>query len=156
MKDTKHDRGEIWVAGQAVLLAAVVLAPRRLPGLPELPEAVRTPLGLAGVAVGAAGTGVALAGARALGPNLTPFPRPREQGQLVQSGVYGVVRHPIYSGILLIALAWSLLRASPPSLLLSLLLALFFDRKARREELWLREKYPEYAEYARRVPRRVW
>lgn len=139
-----------------LLLAGIALAPRRLPGLPELPEAVRTPLGLAGLALGAGGAGVSLSGVRALGTNLTPYPRPLEDGRLIQGGIYGVVRHPIYTGLVLMALAWSLLRASLPSLLLSAVLALFFDRKARREEVWLREQYPEYGEYARRVRRRVW
>ncbi len=67
-----------------------------------------------------------------------------------------MVRHPIYAGILLGALGWSLLRASTPSLILSLVLALFFDQKAQREETWLEQKFPEYAEYRQRVPRRVW
>lgn len=155
-KPTTHDRGGIWVAGQMALLAAIVLVPRRLPGLPEWPEPLRQPAVLAGLLVGGAGGLVALAGGRALGANLTPFPRPIEDGQLVQDGIYSLVRHPIYTGILLAALGWALVRASSPALLLSLVLALFFDRKARREEAWLREQYPEYAEYAERVRRRVW
>jgi protein-S-isoprenylcysteine O-methyltransferase Ste14 len=32
-----------------------------------------------------------------------------------------------------------------------LVLAYFFDRKAAHEEIWLREKYSEYADYARAV-----
>jgi hypothetical protein len=36
---------------------------------------------------------------------------------------------------------WSL---SPLRLLLTLVLALFFDRKANREETWLHERYPDY------------
>jgi protein-S-isoprenylcysteine O-methyltransferase Ste14 len=31
----------------------------------------------------------------------------------------------------------------------------FFDRKARWEEAQLRERYPDYAEYASRTPRFV-
>lgn len=148
-------RGEAWFVGQMVLLAAIALAPRRLPGLPEWPAWTIWPGRIGGVLLGAAGGLVALAGARTLGPNLTPFPRPRAEGALVQDGVYGVVRHPIYAGILLGALGWSLLRRSFPALLLALALALFFDRKARREEEWLVEKFPEYAEYRERVRRRV-
>lgn len=151
-----NNRGELWVAGQFALLAAILLAPRRLAGLPEWPEPLRSPLGIAGVLLGLAGGGVAVAGARALGRNLTPFPRPIADGELVETGIYGVVRHPIYTGILLGALGWSLLRASTPSLLLSVLLGLFFDQKARREEEWLRAQYPGYEAYAERVRRRVW
>lgn len=151
-----NNRGGLWVAGQFALLGAILLVPRRLAGLPEWPAPLRSPLGVAGVLLGLAGGGAALAGARALGRNLTPFPRPISDGELVQNGIYGVVRHPIYTGILLGALGWSLLRASTPALLLSLVLGLFFDQKARREEVWLREQYPGYGAYAERVRRRVW
>ena len=148
-------RGEAWFAGQMALLAAIALAPRRLPGLPEWPAWAARPSQIAGLLLGAVGGLVALAGARTLGPNLTPFPRPRDEGALVQDGVYKLVRHPIYAGLLLGALGWSLLRRSFPALVLALVLALFFDRKARREEVWLLEKFPEYAEYRARVRRRV-
>lgn len=153
---TKQNRGGVWVAGQFALLAAILLAPRRLPGVPEWPEPVRSPLGVVGLLLSLAGGAMAVSGAKALGHNLTPFPRPIADGDLVQDGIYGVVRHPIYSGILLGAFGWSLLRASTPSLLLGGLLALFFDRKARREEQWLREQYPGYDAYTERVRRRVW
>lgn len=156
MKQSSGGRGGLWVVAQFVLLAAVLLAPTRLAGLPAWPAALRGPSALLGLALGVAGVAVAFLGARALGANLTPFPRPRVDATLVQDGIYGVVRHPIYSGILIAALGWSLLRASLPSLLLTLVLALFFDRKARREEAWLREQLPGYADYQARVRRRVW
>ncbi len=35
-----------------------------------------------------------------LGQNLTPLPHPRHDGQLVQTGIYGLVRHPLYSGVI--------------------------------------------------------
>ena len=156
MNRTDGGRGELWVVGQFVLLAAILLVPSRLAGLPAWPDGVRWAGAALGVLLGLAGVGVALAAARTLGASLTPFPRPRDGATLVQHGVYGVVRHPIYSGILLGALGWSLLRASLPSLLLALALALFFDRKARREEAWLIETYPGYREYMALVRRRVW
>lgn len=40
-----------------------------------------------------------------------------------------------------------------PALLVAAMLIPFFHAKARREERWLREKFPEYAEYERRVRR---
>lgn len=36
---------------------------------------------------------------------------------------------------------------------ISLVLAVFFDAKARREETWLRQQFPEYANYQLRVRR---
>lgn len=149
------ERGRGWVLAQIALLAALVLAPRHLPGLPEWPAALRWPALAAGVALALAGVVVGGLGALQLGANLTIFPRPKEDGALVQGGMYGLVRHPIYTGALLCALGYALLRASIPSLLLSLVLWGFFERKARREEQWLLAQFPEYAAYARRVPGRI-
>jgi protein-S-isoprenylcysteine O-methyltransferase Ste14 len=86
-----------------------------------------------------------------LGSSLTPFPRPLPTAQLVTSGAYRLVRHPIYFGVLLAALGMSLWSLSPLRLLLTLLLALFFDRKANREETWLHERYPDYQAYRART-----
>jgi protein-S-isoprenylcysteine O-methyltransferase Ste14 len=144
-------RGEGWVLAQLALLAAIALAPRRLGPLPALYEPF-APAGLLGGAVCLLlGSALGAAAALNLGPNLTPFPRPKADGALVQSGVYAIVRHPIYASVLLLALGWSLLRGSTPALLLTLALALFFDQKARREEAWLLERFPDYADYRRRV-----
>ena len=61
------------------------------------------------VAVGGAlivaGGVMAFLGVQALGSSFTPNPRPLERGELVQSGIYTSVRHPIYGGVVLGA-AW--------------------------------------------------
>jgi protein-S-isoprenylcysteine O-methyltransferase Ste14 len=109
-------------------------------------------LGIALIAVALilfAVAGVSLLVARAA----TVFPRPREQSDLAQRGVYRVVRHPIYGAILLIALGWSLALA-PLGLIPTALLAVVFDLKARLEEAWLAERHPKYAAYRERTPRR--
>jgi protein-S-isoprenylcysteine O-methyltransferase Ste14 len=93
--------------------------------------------------------GVSLLAARAV----TAFPRPREEAQLAESGVYRVVRHPVYGAILLIAFGWSLVE-SPLGLIPTILLAVVFDLKARIEEAWLQERYPQYSAYRDRTPRR--
>ena len=43
------------------------------------------------------------------------------------------------------------LRLSLPGLLFSVVVLLFFDRKSAFEERLLRARFPEYADYARRV-----
>jgi protein-S-isoprenylcysteine O-methyltransferase Ste14 len=63
------------------------------------------------------------------------------------------VRHPIYTGIVLGALGWALAWLSVAGAAYAALLAVFFDRKARREERWLRSRFPDYAAYAHRVRR---
>jgi protein-S-isoprenylcysteine O-methyltransferase Ste14 len=148
-------RGEGWVAGQLVLFAAIGLAPWLLPGAASWPEGLRLPAALAGIALGLAGAAVGGLGALQLGTNLTIFPRPKEDGALVESGVYGLVRHPIYTGVLLCGLGYALVTASAIALLLCVGLWLFFEQKARREERWLRDQFPAYEGYMRRVPGRI-
>ena len=109
-------------------------------------------LALAALVVGA--LIVALSFGR-LGENLTAFPKPIEGGQLVQGGLYGRVRHPIYLGVLLGALGWALFRRSPLGLALWLVLALWLNAKSRREETWLAATYPDYRDYQRRTKRFV-
>jgi protein-S-isoprenylcysteine O-methyltransferase Ste14 len=151
----KPARGGEWVLWQFVLLLAILVAPRRLPGIPGWsPGATRTGR-IAGLLSMAACIAVMRLGDRQLGDNLTPFPRPKADGTLVQTGIYGQVRHPLYLAFILGALGWSLLRGSTPALLLTLVLAIFFDSKAAAEEAWLVQRFPEYAAYRLRVAKFV-
>ncbi len=82
---------------------------------------------------------------------LTPLPYPVEHNQLVTSGVYSLVRHPLYSSQLFAAFGWALYSLSLSHLLLTALGALFFNYKASREEEWLTQRHPAYANYRSRV-----
>jgi protein-S-isoprenylcysteine O-methyltransferase Ste14 len=142
-------RGEGWFALQMVLFAVILFAPR-VPPL-EFPLWLRL-LGLVILAVGGVfGTG----GGLALGSNLTPFPKPIEGGTLVTSGVYGLVRHPIYTGLILGTLGWAIFRSNLLGVGLAVALFLFFDLKSRREERWLAEAYPGYEDYRKKVKKLV-
>jgi protein-S-isoprenylcysteine O-methyltransferase Ste14 len=105
------------------------------------------------VGLGLLGLGAVMGGAGALqlGGSLTPFPKPRDRSRLVQHGVYGVVRHPLYCSVLLASLGWALVRASLPALSLAVVLGVFLNAKADHEEAWLRQRYPGYGAYAERV-----
>ena len=70
---------------------------------------------------------------------------------LVVAGAYRLVRHPIYSGLAAMAFGWGMWVHGWLTLGYALILFVFFDCKSRREERWLREKFPEYAAYQRRV-----
>jgi protein-S-isoprenylcysteine O-methyltransferase Ste14 len=101
-----------------------------------------------------AGMLVVVSASRALGRGFTPFPRPPESGQLVESGPYTVVRHPIYSGGILffagisLALSWWALAGTA-------VLGAFWALKARVEERFLAERYPAYADYRKRTGHRL-
>ena len=78
-----------------------------------------------------AGGGLMASGSRRLGALLTPFPKPRAEGTLRQDGAYGLVRHPIYGGVVSLAWAWALV-TSPLAGLPATLAVPFFEAKRRR------------------------
>ena len=90
-----------------------------------------------------------------LGQNLTPLPHPRDEGQLVKTGIYGLVRHPMYSGVVYLALAYASWQMSWVHLVDSIVLFVFFDAKSRKEEVWLTEKFPDYASYSNSVKKLI-
>ena len=143
-------RGEGWVVLQTLLFAAIVGC-----GYTGVywPSGAESYLVVLGILVAVAGAALLVLGAVALGRSFTPLPRPRRSGRLRQHGIYRLVRHPVYGGVLLLALGWSLADA-PLALIPTALLAVLFDLKSRREEAWLVERYPEYAAYSNRTPRR--
>jgi protein-S-isoprenylcysteine O-methyltransferase Ste14 len=102
-----------------------------------------------------AGGGIAARAMIELGPSLTVLPRPRPRGVLVKSGPYGRVRHPIYAGLIVAATGWAMLRMSGLHLVLAAVLAAWVYGKARREEAFLQERFPEYAAYRARTPRLI-
>jgi protein-S-isoprenylcysteine O-methyltransferase Ste14 len=73
--------------------------------------------------------------------------------QVIESGPYGIVRHPIYTGILLAILATTAAKGTVLGLAGLLIITFGFWLKARFEERWLsQELAPAYDDYRRRVP----
>ena len=140
-------RGEGWVVAQVALGLVIAVAGIVGPGWGD-PAASRS--SSRGSAIGAAGQVLFVAGIVGLGGALTPFPKPSEGAALRVDGVYRRARHPIYGGVLLVALAWSLV-LSPLALVPSALLLVVLELKSRYEESMLAERYPEYDAYRRRV-----
>lgn len=143
-------KGGAWVLGQALLFIALVASPAVGPAW-SYPGAFR----FAGSALMLGGILLVVWSAFALGPSLTPFPRPRPQSRLVLSGPYRSIRHPIYTGALATALGFALATMSPLRVALVAVLFVFFDLKSRREEVWLEARYPEYEGYRRRTKRLI-
>lgn len=147
----RNARGEWYVIGQSVLTLLVLLGPTFEPGSTDRGMSL-SGANIAGGLLCTVGLIFVLLGSMALGRNsLSAFPKPRDSANLIESGIYSVVRHPIYTGLSLCAFGWSLLHSSALSLIFTLALVAFFDIKARREERWLAVKFDGYAAYRRRV-----
>jgi protein-S-isoprenylcysteine O-methyltransferase Ste14 len=144
-------RGEAWVAGQTILFLAILISGLR--GRPW-PRGTRMITRVLALSSGAVGFYLMQQGVRSLGKELTPLPVPNESAELKTEGIYSLVRHPIYTGALLLCLGWALFR-SPSTITPTLALYFFFVMKSQKEEYWLEEKFPEYAAYRERVPDRM-
>ncbi len=146
-------RGQGWVIGQMVLIFLVGAV--SYPSFDALPPS--SPFGWlsfgAGLVMVAAGAWLAYRGIDALGPSLSALPAPAPDGEMVVSGPYERIRHPIYAGVILLAIGWAFLVVSPAAVVMAALLAVWLDLKSRREELWLAERYPGYHAYRARTRR---
>jgi len=152
-----------WVWGQLALFLLIGLAAPLLPRHVNLgaadamlnridPEWIRW----LGGALMTAGGLVVVWGIRSLGRNLTPGTEPLAGAELITTGAYAHVRHPIYAGVVLLlagyTLAWSNWTLG---LVMGFIALQYFKAKAGAEERWLMERFPAYKAYMRHVPRRV-
>ncbi len=78
----------------------------------------------------------------------------KENHRVVDSGPYGIVRHPIYTGILLAVLGTMIAKGTVLGIVGAFLLGMGLWMKARLEEQWLRGELgaEAYDAYRRRVP----
>ena len=78
----------------------------------------------------------------------------RADHRVVDTGPYALVRHPIYTALIMGAVGFAVVKATPFSIAGALLMAVGFGLKARVEERFLAAELGEaaYADYRRRVP----
>jgi protein-S-isoprenylcysteine O-methyltransferase Ste14 len=145
-------RGEYLVVLQFVLFFAFIFAPAWNPLLtPAFMEGLAPVRWAALVAFWAVAVVLGGFGSVHIRDYLTPLPYPVDHSQLVKHGVYAWVRHPLYSSQLFAAAGWVIFTLSFAHLLILVIGFFFFDYKATKEEGWLTERHPEYAEYAGQV-----
>lgn len=85
--------------------------------------------------------------------NFNIHPQPRSGGQLITSGPYRWLRHPMYSAVLLGAAALAAAAANALAWVLWAVLLAVLWFKSLLEERWLAQIYPLYASYCQRSKR---
>lgn len=141
-------KGYLFVLMQFVLLGFLITMPstREAGVFPESLFAL-------GAAVMVAGLILLVVALISLGKSLAVNPVPRENAELVTTGLYSKMRHPIYSGLLLATLGAAIWGGLIPHLLIWFALVSVLSVKAAWEELLLSAKHPEYQSYKAKTGR---
>ena len=86
-----------------------------------------------------------------LGRNLSPFPNPKANSNLITTGIYRFVRHPMYYSLIIISFGVFLTKLSIYHLCLTITLALLIKFKIILEEQYLKNKFKNYFLYKKVV-----
>lgn len=132
-----------------LLAAAVLLAkPHWLPSALAQPFAsAGSVLPAVGAAMVAAGLGFAIWARAHLGRNWSGIVTVKEGHTLVRTGPYRIVRHPIYTGLLLAVIGTAAAIGEWRGVLALICALIGFLRKIQVEEKRMSENFPEYAQY---------
>jgi len=88
-----------------------------------------------------------------LNKNLSPFPTPKSDSELIRTGLYKYIRHPIYTGILLMTFGYGFYTTSAFKIIISSLLLILFYFKSSYEEERLQNVFSEYKHYKKSTRR---
>jgi protein-S-isoprenylcysteine O-methyltransferase Ste14 len=121
------NKGTLFVVIQAGLFAAYILN-IEFQGIIAY-ELVRQ----IGLLICVIGIGIILVAFLQLNKNISPFPAPKVNSVLITNGVYALVRHPIYSGIILSVFGYGFYEDSIWKLSISMMLLVLFHFKAEYE-----------------------
>lgn len=152
---TRREPGTSRFVRMVLLLGALALL-----WLPHVPVAVLNnrflPSGAGwfwcGAAVTAGGMLFSVWARRHLGKNWSQAVTLKEDHELITSGPYALVRHPIYTGLLLAIVGCALARGEWRGLLAVALAFVALWQKLKLEEKWMRVQFgASYEAYSRRV-----
>jgi protein-S-isoprenylcysteine O-methyltransferase Ste14 len=153
------ERSGTWLRSIVWIVAILLVATRSgWMGLANGVSLWRATPGLAVVAaaVTAAGLSVALWARAALGRNWSGAVVLKEQHDLIDRGPYAFVRHPIYTGVLLMVLGTVTVSGTRAGVIVLATMVAGLIVKARREERLLTTHFPElYPRYRARVRARL-
>ena len=152
------DRGAIR-SGMAMRLgifltvAVAIALARRSPELRalQLAQFQSVPMAVSGAIIATLGVILAFSARAAIGGNWGPPATRRTDTELVTSGPYALVRHPIYGGILLM-MTGTAIGIIPTWWLVAAAAGIYFFYSARAEEAFMTERFPDsYPAYRART-----
>jgi len=112
--------------------------------------------GLTGVAINIAGVAFAIWARKTLGNNWSGDVTLKKEHELVQSGPYKIVRHPIYTGFEIGLLGAAITVGQMKGLVgLSLAFCCHYYKTTMEEEIMYQQFPQQYPEYAKRVKRLI-
>lgn len=142
----------VYAAYMAAWFAFIPLDVLRLRLLPAPPWPIEAAGGVAAI------SGVVMSYV-AIGQNRFAAPTIHDQSgdgqRVIDTGLYGVVRHPFYAGMLLVYAGWALWLGSYAALIGASAFLVLTLARIVIEEAYLRKALPDYADYARRVRGRL-
>lgn len=110
------------------------------------------PLLWLGTALTAAGVAFAIWARVSIGSNWSGTITIKDQHELIQHGPYSIVRHPIYTGLLLAFLGTAIVNGELRGILGFVLVSLGFGLKLRMEEAFMEQQFGSaYMDYKHRV-----
>lgn len=139
--------GNVLVVIQFVLLGLILFFPK------GNSWQVSSETGMIALALTLGGLMIAVFAIFRLGSSLTANPVPKEDSSLVTTGLYSRIRHPIYTGLLVMCIGLTISSRSFIVIAFCVALWILFMIKARFEDKLLLAHYPEFAEYASKTGR---
>jgi protein-S-isoprenylcysteine O-methyltransferase Ste14 len=136
-------------------LAALLLASQRIwpDFLTERFPPWGLPLTVIGIVLLLAGLGFAIWARYHIGRNWSGVVTVKQDHALIRSGPYALVRHPIYSGLLLAIVGTAMARGNAAAIIAIALVLFAFLRRVAVEEKWMTETFgPAYDDYRATTP----
>ena len=144
MANVNSTRGRLLLYSQILLMAVVVLAPKR--------SVINAFSAFAGSLLLIASIFIFLKSKRDLAQAFYPYPEPKTGAPFITSGIYARVRHPMYLAFLVGSFGLTLIKQSLLLTVSTLLLILVLNIKYRFEDRLLSDRWSEAKEYQKSVP----